>query len=76
MSMAAGPCTDMAINVTPLSPALGAEITGVDLRCDLDDATFSAIEDEEIRFGKERCIRLVFFAIKHHDDVSLFYFFL
>ncbi len=35
----------MAINVTPLSPALGAEITGIDLRDELDDATFAAIED-------------------------------
>ncbi len=35
----------IAIEVRPLSPALGAEITGVDLRDDLDDATFAAIED-------------------------------
>ena len=43
MSMAAGPCTDMAINVTPLSPALGAEITGVDLGRDIGAETFAAI---------------------------------
>ena len=35
----------MAITVTPISPALGAEITGIDLRDDLDDATFAAILD-------------------------------
>lgn len=35
----------MAITVTPLSPALGAEITGIDLRDDLDADTIAAIED-------------------------------
>ncbi len=35
----------MAITVTPLSPALGAEITGIDLRDDMDDATFAAVLD-------------------------------
>ncbi len=35
----------MTITVTPISPALGAEITGIDLRGELDDATFTAIEE-------------------------------
>ena len=35
----------MTIRVTPLSPALGAEISGVDLRDDLDDGTIAAILD-------------------------------
>ena len=33
----------MTVTVRPLTPAVGAEITGVDLRC-LSDADFAAIE--------------------------------
>ena len=33
----------MKINVTPLSPALGASITGVDLQCELDRETIEEI---------------------------------
>jgi len=35
----------MAITIRRLTPVFGAEITGVDLRQPLDDATFAAIED-------------------------------
>ena len=35
----------MALSVRPLSPALGAEITGVDLREPLDAATIKAVND-------------------------------
>lgn len=35
----------MPITVTPLSPAIGAEISGVDLRRPLDDATVGEIRD-------------------------------
>ena len=34
----------MSITVRPLSPALGAEIVGVDLSCPLDEATVAAIK--------------------------------
>jgi taurine dioxygenase len=35
----------MSLSVVPVSPALGAEITGVDLRKPLDDASVKAIRD-------------------------------
>src|SRR5258705_5074400 len=35
----------MALSINPLSQALGAEITGIDLRKPLDDATVKAIRD-------------------------------
>jgi taurine dioxygenase len=35
----------MSISVQPLSPALGAAITGVDLRAPLDDVTIKAVND-------------------------------
>jgi taurine dioxygenase len=35
----------MALSIKPLSKALGAEITGIDLRNPLDDATVTAIRD-------------------------------
>ena len=35
----------MAVEIVPLSPALGAEIQGVDASRPLDDATFGAILD-------------------------------
>ena len=37
--------TTLAIDVTPLSPVLGAAIRGIDLREDYDDATAQAIRD-------------------------------
>ena len=33
----------MTLTVKPLSPALGAEIAGIDLREDISDATFAEI---------------------------------
>jgi alpha-ketoglutarate-dependent taurine dioxygenase len=35
----------MSLSVVPLSPALGAEIPGVDLRQPLDQATVKAVND-------------------------------
>jgi taurine dioxygenase len=40
----------MSISVRPLSPALGAVITGVDLREPLDDATIKAVNDAFDRY--------------------------
>jgi taurine dioxygenase len=42
--------TSSAIRVRPLSPALGAEIIGVDLRDDMSDATFRQIQDAWHRY--------------------------
>lgn len=33
------------VTLTPISPALGADVTGVDLHGDLDDATIAALKD-------------------------------
>lgn len=40
-----------SIGVKPVAPALGAEITGVDLSRDLDQATFSEIHRAHLEFG-------------------------
>jgi taurine dioxygenase len=44
----------VAATIVPLSPAIGAEVIGVDLRHDLDDATFARIRDAWF----EHCILL------------------
>lgn len=41
----------MGVNVTPLHPALGASVTGVDLRTPLDGAEVAAIQAAIDRFG-------------------------
>ena len=41
----------MALNIEPLTDALGAEISGIDLAGDIDDATFGAIEDAFNTYG-------------------------
>ena len=35
----------MGLKISPLSPALGAEVTGIDLSKPLDDASITAIQD-------------------------------
>jgi taurine dioxygenase len=50
MAMSAEAMPVAAMSVTPLSPALGAAITGVDLRQPLDAATVRAINDAFDRF--------------------------
>ena len=41
----------VAVSVVPTGAALGAEIRGVDLACDLDAVTFRHIEDAFNRHG-------------------------
>ena len=43
--------TTLAIDVTPLSPALGAAVRGIDLRETYDDATAQAIRDAFTRYS-------------------------
>src|ERR1700741_1680330 len=47
MIVASLPCQEdsMAIEIRPLSPVLGAEVVGIDLRETLDDATTKEIAD-------------------------------
>lgn len=52
----------MTLTVKPLSPALGAEIAGIDLREDMSEATFGEIlniwhEHLVILFATSRCPR-------------------
>jgi taurine dioxygenase len=56
----------MGIRIAPLSPALGAEITGLDLRRPLDDATV-----QEIRDAFDRHIFVVFRDQELSEDDQL-----
>ena len=42
--------TATRLEIVPLSPVLGAEISGIDLWAPMDDATFAAIREAFVRF--------------------------